>query len=205
MSESSLMVAAEIILDIQTRYANRGLSMAQLALAGAERFVEFRHYPKNDLIDHVSGYEMYYHSHSLGEGREEHGHFHLFKRDPLAPELFTHLVAISLNQQGLPIRLFTTNQWVTGESIRAAVQSQIPLQNFEIHSKGRMGPLAKWVSSLVHLYLAEISALLDQRDQRIQELITPDQPQAMILQDRQHHVLSELNISLLDKLEEVMH
>ena len=109
---SSIRQIAEEVLAIQAHYAERGLSMVQVALAGAEDFVEFRHYPKNDLVDLGSGYEMYFHAHSLNPKKKqlnlEYGHFHLFKRDQSAPEKFTHLIAIALNQQGLPVKLFTT-------------------------------------------------------------------------------------------------
>ena len=58
MTNPSIQQAAEEVLAIQAHYAERGLSMAQVALAGSGDFVQFHHYPKNDLVDIDSGYEM---------------------------------------------------------------------------------------------------------------------------------------------------
>ncbi len=208
MLHPSTQKIAEEVLAIQVHYAEKGVSMAQVALAGSDDFVEFRHYPKNDLVDVDSGYEMYYHAHPLrqekGQQNLEHGHFHLFKRDPLASEKFTHLVAIALNQQGLPIKLFTTNGWVTGEVMQEAKKIKRLLAQFEINAKGRMAPLARWVSGLVHLFQDEIFELLTVRDQKIQTLTAKNKSRSRVLEDQSHHVLSEVRVDLLNKLESLV-
>ena len=174
MTNPSIQQAAEEVLAIQAHYAERGLSMAQVALAGSGDFVQFHHYPKNDLVDIDSGYEMYYHAHPLDESGKsknlEHGHFHLFQRDLDQPNKFTHLIAISLDQQGLPIKLFTTNQWVTGETIREVKKLKLVLADFRVNTKGRMAPLARWVSGLVHIFHDEAIDLLRVRDQKMKKL-----------------------------------
>ncbi len=45
---------------------------------------EWDHYPEDDAIDLVSGYQWFYHSHApeVRPGATEHGHFHLFARRP---------------------------------------------------------------------------------------------------------------------------
>lgn len=207
-SRSSIQLIAEEVLAIQAQYAQRGLSMAQVALAGANEFVEFRHYPKNDLVDLDSGYEMYFHAHSFNKDKKhlglECGHFHLFKRNHSASDKFTHLIAITLNQQGLPIKLFTTNAWVTGEVMKNAEQLIPVLANFQIHVKGRMAPLARWVSGLVHIFHGEILDLLKVRDQQIQTMITKNGSSSKVLEDQSVHVLSESRVNLLKKLESLV-
>lgn len=68
----------------------------------------------------VGALHFYYHAHRTpGASSAEHGHFHLFA--PLgatggdAPR-YTHLLAIGVDARGMPLRLFTTNRWVTDET-----------------------------------------------------------------------------------------
>ena len=204
----SMREIAEEVLAIQMHYAEKGVSMAQVALAGSDDFVEFRHYPKNDLVDMDSGYEMYYHAHSVGQKKQdqnlEHGHFHLFKRDENSPERFTHLVAIALDQQGLPVKLFTTNGWVTGEVMKDVKKMKLLLAQFEICTKGRMAPLARWVSGLVHIFQHEMLELLKVRDQKIKALLATPKNRSQVLEDQNHHVLSEVRVNLFKKLESLV-
>jgi len=65
--KENLSSAAQDLAGVQAAYANRGISLSELALCGAKEFVEWQHYPNNDLVDAISGYEFYYHSHSSDE------------------------------------------------------------------------------------------------------------------------------------------
>ena len=103
LTQSNLYKAAQTLAEIQLRYAQSGRSLSDAALCGAKEFIEWQHYPNNDLVDEASGYEFYYHSHSSDEmPKGEHGHFHVIKR---AGESFHHLIGIALDRQGLPVRL----------------------------------------------------------------------------------------------------
>ncbi len=106
-------------------------------LRGHGAFLDWEHYPPGDVYDDETHSQYYYHAHPGGCGFVEHGHFHTFLRptgmpagispatvedgarasngwaDNRAP---SHLVAISMDETGYPVRLFTTNRWVTGES-----------------------------------------------------------------------------------------
>ena len=200
--------SAEDVLAIQANYAERGLSMAQVAMAGSNNFVEFRHYPKNDLVDLDSGYEMYYHSHSLNQKKKyknlECGHFHLFKRDKFVSDQFTHLIAISIDVRGLPIRLFTTNGWVTGEVMKDVNVLKPLLDNFQMKVKGPMSPLARWINGLMFIFQSEILAVLKARDQKINKMIFKNKTRVEVLGDRRHHVLSEVEINFLRKMESLV-
>lgn len=196
--QSTLCLAAQEIAGIQTRYAKKGLTLSEVALCGAKEFIEWSHYPKNDLSDPVSGYEFYYHAHSADEMVVgEHGHFHVFKRDGMD---FHHLIAIALNHQGLPVRLFTTNQWVTGEKLVSAKDALYELKNFDMATKGRMGPVTRWISALTKLFFVEMEGLIVDRDRKIDQLEIELGDLEKALNSKAHHILTECKIDLLDRL-----
>lgn len=200
LTQSNLWLAAQKLANIQMQYAKSGRTLNEAALCGAKDFVEWQHYPNNDLADVNSGYEFYYHAHSAHEmPNEEHGHFHVIKRDAKA---FHHLVGIALNQKGLPTRLFTTNQWVTGEEMIDSVRTIKSIKEFEMVIKGRMAPVSNWVGSLIQLFGAEIEKLILERDQKIASLEVEYGGREHVLNSREHHVLTECKIDLLGRLSE---
>ena len=99
-------------------------------------FYEEEHYPQGDVYDSESHSQYYYHAHRPESG--EHGHFHTFLRAkgmrrsvkpvpysgdaerPKGKDAPSHIAAISMDGPGMPIALFTTNRWVTGETFYAA-------------------------------------------------------------------------------------
>ena len=196
--QSTLCLAAQEIASIQTRYAKKGLTLSEVALCGAKEFIEWNHYPANDLVDEVSGYEFYYHAHSADEMLDdEHGHFHVFKR---VGDSFHHIIGIALNQQGLPVRLFTTNQWVTGEKFISAELVLSKLRDFDMATKGRMAPVTRWISALTKLFFIEMEMLIINRDLKIAQLENELGSREMALESKNHHVLTECKIDLLDRL-----
>jgi hypothetical protein len=200
--QSTLCLAAQEIASIQTRYAKNGLTLSQAALCGAREFIEWNHYPKNDLSDPDSGYEFYYHAHTADEMQDgEHGHFHLFKRNGAE---FHHLIGIALNQQGLPVRLFTTNEWVTGEKLISADLVLDELRNFDMATKGRLGPVSRWVTALTKLFFTDMKVLIAERDHKITQLEIGCGDLISALNSREHHVLTESKIDLLDRLSQYL-
>ncbi|QWE05265.1 hypothetical protein [Polynucleobacter sp. JS-JIR-II-50] len=200
LTQSNLWLAAQELANIQMRYADTGRTLNEAALGGARDFMEWQHYPNNDLADEQSGYEFYYHAHSADEmPREEHGHFHVIKRES---NTFHHLIAIALNQRGLPVRLFTTNQWVTGEEMAESKLAIKSLEEFRMVVKGRMAPVAKWVGALIQLFAVEIDELILGRDQKIAQLAANRGDRELVLNSRKHHVLTECKIDLMERLSE---
>ena len=138
--------AAAVIAECGDRLAagRRGL-LCELAHP-ADALVEWRHYPEGEVYDPVSHAQYFDPRHPADRRLSgEHGHFHTFLRaDGMPPgvaplvwpeaavaekaqphgaprkrgmrEEVSHLVAISIDARGAPIRLFTTNRWVTGET-----------------------------------------------------------------------------------------
>jgi hypothetical protein len=196
--QSNLWLAAQELANIQMRYAESGRTLNEAALCGAKDFIEWQHYPINDLVDEVSGYEFYYHAHSADEmPHGEHGHFHVIRRDT---DGFHHLIGIALNQRGLPIRLFTTNQWVTGEEMADSAMVIKSIRGFEMVKKGRMALVSRWVSALIKLFSAEIERLILERDQKIAQLVAEMGNRELVMNSRKHHVLTECKIDLMARL-----
>lgn len=201
--QSTLCLAAQELASIQARYASKGMSLSQAALCGAQDFVEWRHYPKHDSVDGNSGYEFYYHAHASHEMPEgEHGHFHLFKRDPKTPGQFFHLIGIALDQKGLPVRLFTTNQWVTGETLLEVEEVIAAVGKFDMAAKGRLAPLARWLTAFTKLFYAEIANLLEARDRKIAELAPRIGSRKALFENHKYQVLTEREINLMNRLSE---
>ena len=196
--QSDLWLAAQELANIQMQYAESGRTLNEAALCGAKDFIEWQHYPINDLVDEVSGYEFYYHAHSTDEmPHGEHGHFHVTKRDTKG---FHHLIGIALNPKGLPIRLFTTNQWVTGEEMADSTMAIKSIRKFEMVKKGRMALVSRWVSALITLFSAEIEGLILERDQKIAQLVAEMGNRELVMNSRKHDVLTECKIDLMGRL-----
>ena len=130
------------LLETYAGLAERGEHLLGCLLAGQSPR-QWAHYPEDDAIDHGSGYQWFYHSHSPEDrpGAVEHGHVHLFACRPLwgrrlrsrperafaelcgnpaADPPTRHLLTIGFDGKGLPISLFTVNSWVTGDLMLGA-------------------------------------------------------------------------------------
>lgn len=207
---------ANQIADVMSRYAASGSSLSMAALAGSRQFTQWQHYPADDVIDTDHGTEFYYHSHPVdsenGETRKiagrrlkanssgaEHGHFHVFCRSS-AGRRFHHLVGISMNERGLPTRLFLTNQWVTGETWIGANQACAMRSRFECTAPGRLAPVARWITAMVHFYGDEIDDLHLARQQWVTDRAFNGPERHRLLQSRDFHVIAQTPIDLIVEL-----
>lgn len=159
----------------------------------------------------------------------EHGHFHLFLRGAgmppglsplLLPELAVanapaarhsaprqrgahdevcHLLAVALDSRGDPIRLFTTNRWVTAETWYGADDVIRMLDRFQLHDEsGGSALLNQWLSALVRLFEPEIAALLRRRDRTITEWRW--RRRGNVFEDERLEITSVLDIDLEARL-----
>jgi hypothetical protein len=185
---------------VQLAYAQRGVSLAHAALAGSASFEELQHYPKGDVSDMAAGTKFYYHAHRRDDA--EHGHFHLFSYLSTQPGDFVHLAALSLNHQGLATRWFSTNQWVTGEKWAPADQVIAALAQFRVTTRGRLAPLARWLTAMVQLFRPQLQDMIRQRDLAIQKHCTknalPD-----VLANRNIDVLSDTPADLHQRIKQL--
>lgn len=191
LSQQEALAAAQTAAGIQLAYAQQGSSLATAALAGAHKFVTLTHHPRRDVADTEAGTRFYYHAHRHGTG--EHGHFHLFAYPPhlrgMTQAPFFHLVALSLDHRGQPLQWFTTNQWVTGESWAPAADVQQALADFKVRAKGRMAPVARWLTAMVCLFRPHLFDLIAARDKAFSQH-SKHATQEAVWADRRLDVLS---------------
>jgi len=186
-------------MGVMQRLADQRSNLTIAALCGARQFIQSQHYPAHDAVDVTHNSEFYYHAHTGAQhSDDEHGHFHVFTR-PGGRHRFHHLIGVSMNPKGLPTRLFLTNQWVTGENWAAPQHLESALQRFHCQLQGRLSPVGRWLSAMVHLYRPEIQALHQRRyrwhQQRQQ--ITGSRSH---LTDRRWHVVCEMPVDLMKRL-----
>lgn len=174
-----MMAAAADEIDECTRVLKKaGLNPVGEVLKAQGQFVKMNHYPKGDVFDRDTQSQYYYHAHREGE----HGHFHCFLRAPGMPEgvapapeskgrdwpsgdkALAHLVAVSMDRFGTPIRLFTTNQWVTGETWYRGTDVIRMLPRFAIDHAHPSWPTNRWLTALLRLFRPQIEALIAERD-----------------------------------------
>jgi hypothetical protein len=82
-------------------------------------------------------------------------------------EEVSHLVAIAVDCRGEPIRLFTTNRWVTGETWYRADDVVRMLDRFAISEIEPSETLNRWVGAMLRLFRPQIAALLRMRDETV--------------------------------------
>ncbi|MGQ9724148.1 MAG: DUF6969 family protein [Tepidimonas sp.] len=190
-------------VSIPLAYAQRGTTLAHVALAGAAHFEELRHYPERDVVDTQHNTRFFYHAHDGqrwgNEAPTEHGHFHLFWEDSKAGPV--HIVALSLDARGQPLRWFATNRWVTGGAWWPAKKLVARLPRFRItRAGGRLAPLASWLTAMVQLFADELAALLRARDAALQAACRT-QPRSTAWQDRSLDVLAHCDAALAPRLQ----
>jgi hypothetical protein len=195
--------------------ARREHLLAELLQGGVPR--QWQHYPEDDAIDRDSGYQWFYHSHSPEDRPEaaEHGHFHLFARRPLwsrrlhsrAERAFSaltgnpgnhvntrHLLAIGMDAKGLPVSLFTTNSWVTGDLMLSASGTERLLADMRLHTGH--AAIDTVLECVVALCRDEIRSVLAARDANLSASVSRS-----ALEDSRLEVLSCQAIALDGKLE----
>ncbi|MBC7404467.1 MAG: hypothetical protein H7252_02115 [Cytophaga sp.] len=186
----------------------RGEQVVQ-RIIGDNDFIEWEHYPDADVRDNKHASQYFYHAHpGLQRPFEEHGHFHLFvhanelgmrRADPRFAPAPAHLLAISMNAQGMPSGFFMVNRWVTKGPWLDIAHCESGLQHFQI--KGRQGNKAIniFLRSLIRLYHAPIMALLEQRDSIMQKLCA-ERDRRSVFADKKIEVLCYQPIQLMDDI-----
>lgn len=187
-------------------------------------FFEWDHYPSGDVYDHETHSQFYYHAHPpekrTNKWGAEHGHFHTFLRPKGMPDntepaalddytppddpndALTHFVGISMDQAGYPIRLFTTNRWVTGEIWYPADTVISLIDRFEMDLTYPSWPVNIWLTNLVKLYRYEIENLLTARDVRVKAW-QAEHPGINVYEDRNLEITSIIDISVEDKMKAI--
>jgi hypothetical protein len=210
-SRRAMLTAGEEALECERVLAKAGLNLVGEILRGQGEFVEMEHYPSNDVFDHETHSQYYYHAH---RGDVEHGHFHTFIRDEGIPadispcargtasgldadenSRICHLIAISMDSWGQPLSLFATNRWVTDETWYTAEDVITLLDRFEIDHAWPSWPTNRWIGAMIRLYRPWISALLRHRDAVLLER-SLSSPHDDILEDRTIEITGQVPIDV---------
>jgi hypothetical protein len=179
--------AAEEVINCHRVLAKTGDNIVGELLRDVETFYEWDHYPDGDVYDSETHSQFYYHAHPEDERPGEHGHFHTFLRPDGMPEgikpakvpdyepkedpddELSHLIAISMDKFGVPIRLFTVNRWVSADVWYDAEDVITFLDHFEMDIAPPSWPLNRWITGMVQLFHPQIAALIRARDVKVAE------------------------------------
>ena len=205
---NQLIEAAEEVIECQRVLSNTDDNIVTELLRFADSFVEWDHYPSDDVIDQISGAQYYYHAHSNSKrGFTEHGHFHTFmkntkKKSPDNLPL-THIIAISMDAYGAPQALFTVNHWVTGGIWENANVVKSFLDDFFIDHAKPSWVANRWINAMLKLYRSEIIELVQKRDLSIKKYNT-QHPNKNASKMKELEITSYLPISINKKLQELL-
>lgn len=176
-------------------------------------FFEWNHYPKGDVYDDVSHAQYFYHAHPGGARDNEHGHFHTFVRSkgmpdhvkparrkanacwPKGDDALSHIIGISMDPHGKPLRLFTVNRWVTGETWYRAEDVCELIDRFGIDHAQPSWPTNRWIGAMVRLFWPQVMTLVRARDATIAAWQRAN-PSADVLEDRRLEITSQVDISV---------
>ena len=179
-------------------------------------FYQFNHCPPGDIYDRETHAQYYYHAHRPGE----HGHFHTFLREKGIPkdchpveqseadyikqrnDTYSHLVAISMNRQGFPIGMFTTNRWVTAENWYAADDVCAMVDRFEIDHAQPSWPVNRWIGAMFRLFRPQIVELVRERDAVVADW-QRRHPDRDVYEDRDLDLPSRIGISVDQQISDV--
>jgi len=174
-------MAGSIVLEMQRLVQKTGHNIVGEVLRGAGTFTEWNHYPEGDARDPEAHSQYYYHAHPPdGRDMPEHGHFHLFLRERGMPSgvapapgqslpegdnaILCHLVAVSMDGDGLPIGLFCVNRWVSAETWYRSEDVIAMLDRFRIDHARPSWPVNRWITAMLRLFQPQIELLLRERD-----------------------------------------
>ena len=213
----AMLEAGERVLESVRVLSNTGDNIVGELLSGSATFYEWNHYPDGDVFDPRSNAQYYYHAHPKGERPGEHGHFHTFLRPKGMPsgiepapvpeytepegenDALSHLAAISCDKQGDPIKLFTTNRWVTGETWYKAADVIRMLDYFQIDHVRPSWAVNIWVTNVMTLFRPQIRVLVQERD-RVVDNWAAENDSANVYEDRALEVTAECPISVADQI-----
>ncbi len=215
-----MVAAGAEVLECYRVLSKSGDNPIRELLRGQGRFVEWRHYPKDDVYDHETGAQYYYHAHPIAERGGEHGHVHTFLRPHGMParckpaplpdykpssdpnEALAHLIAVSVDRRGIPVMLFTTNRWVTGETWYGARDVIAMLDRFEVDLARPSWPANRWITALLRLFRPQIESLVRGRDVSIKAW-TRANPGKNAYEARALEVMTRATVSIDAQMENV--
>ncbi len=195
-----------------------------LASVEGEPFTQWQHYPPGDVHDRDNGALWFYHAHEedkMARPWDEHGHFHLFTYSEHAPEGakplalppepdfenggLCHLVAVSFNNSGIPVQLFTVNRWVAMEwqypaDVVISMIDKFQIEN-PIDGKQKYDLSSRWLMAMLKLYRPQIEWALHERDNMIAAMKADDPDNWS--EDQGVEVLSAVTFDFADQIDRI--
>jgi hypothetical protein len=107
---------------------------------------------------------------------------------------WSHLVAIAIDATGAPLRFFTTNRWVTGETWYPAADVARMLDCFAFGESGPSPLLNRWIAALLALYKPQLADLLAGRDAAVMDWRRRRRAKVHVLEDQRLEITSVLAI-----------
>ena len=217
----AMQTAAEAVMNVHRLLAKAQSTILREMLAGEAAAAPWRHYPDGDVYDAEYFSQYYFHDHPMTvEWPDVRGHFHTFLRLPeleddgsdTAHDLLTdglqepplcHLIGVAVDGVGYPIRLFTTNRWVTGENRQPAARLIGLLQHFEVDHTHPSWAVNVWITNLLRMYRPQIEDLLHGRD-RVVAAHSQRQPGSDPWEDESLEIPSSLDIHLSQQIDAIM-
>lgn len=187
-------------------------------------FFEWDHYPKGDVYDNETHSQYYYHAHPpetrLAVYGAEHGHFHTFirprgmpkgikpvklpdyKKGRGANDDLSHLIGICMDRHGFPLRAFSANRWLTGETWYKAKDVIRMMDVFHMDHAYPSWPVNIWITAMFRLFRPQFEQLLHERDAAIEQWIA-DHPGDNAYENRELEIPSYMKISVEDQMKAV--
>ncbi|HEY3918784.1 MAG TPA: hypothetical protein VGL83_13380 [Stellaceae bacterium] len=113
-----------------------------------------------------------------------------------AADPWSHLVAVAMDGAGRPLRFFTTNRWVTGETWYPAADVARMLDRFALGEVAPSPLLNRWIAALLGLYKPQLRDLLARRDAAVMDWRRRRRAKVHVLEDRRLEVTSALPIDI---------
>jgi hypothetical protein len=214
-----LLTAAKTVKECHRLLAKAGINVVSELLKGQGTFYQLSHYPEGDVYDDETHSQYYYHNHRGVDG--EHGHFHTFLRSasippsikpmegfmrsepwPVGDDALAHFICISMDDEGFPIGLFTTNRWVSAQTWYSAEDTIALLDRFCIDHAYPNLVVNQWITAMFVLFRPYIVALLVHRD-KVVAYRQEQNTQVDVLEDRSLDVTGSFNITVEEWIEQL--
>ncbi|MCH9632857.1 MAG: hypothetical protein S4CHLAM6_12010 [Chlamydiae bacterium] len=163
-------------------------------------------YPYDESVDEETQSSYFYHSHRP----KEHGHFHVYfsneeimdKYKPIATwdrkNRNTHVVAISMHPDGLPIGLFIPNQWVSKDQWYKAEDMMEIIGHFEINHPYPSWASNQWINQVLKLFKPQIKEALQARDRFVE---SHEEPIEQLVKNKKIDAIAFIALSIPDQME----
>lgn len=107
-----------------------------------------------------------------------------------------------MDPRGVPIQLFSTDRWVTGETWYRADDVCNLVDAFVIDHAQPSWPVKRWISAMLQLFHPQVTALVRARDERLRAWMD-ERPDVNAYEDRDLEIAGMADISVDDQIASV--